>query len=312
MTFPETTDTTESGDAIDHALDRHDLLYAGEWQGASFSGQRMYRVARGRVVWEYELPWDGEFGDVSYLSNGHVLFARYHGATEIDEDGTVVWDHEVPPGVEVHTCQPLGLDRVFLVLNRAPALALVIDKRTNTVERRLEIPVTGTDPHGMFRHCRFTESGTFLIAHLDEGRVVEYAPDGTVVLEVSTPRPWAAVRLEDGNTLISGDAAGYLREVDPSGAVVWSFTREDAAAQGVDLFTVQQAVRLDDGNTLFANWCGGDLPTELQRATVQLVEVTPGGRIVWTLASWDDPDLGVASNIHPYAQGRDRDLMRNR
>ena len=289
--------TDELADHVDTSLGRHSFLYAGEWQGGRFDGQLMHRVDGGAVTWTYELPRSGEFGDISQLANGNILFAWYGGATEMTPDGTTVWEYTGPENSEIHTCQPLEGNRVFLMINSVPAHAVVIDRSTGAVESDVVVPTGGTNTHGMFRHCRRTSEGTYLIAHMDLHRISEYDATGSEVWSVRAQSPWAAVRLRNGNTLISGDASGYVSEVDSDGHVVWMFDRQQARAQGYELFNVQQAARLGNGNTVIANWCSGDLPIDLQRDTAQLIEVTPSGEIVWALSAWDEPNLGVASNF---------------
>jgi hypothetical protein len=132
---------------------------------------------------------------------------------------------------------------------------------------------------------------------MSEGKVVEYDLNGKEVWSVQAASAWAAVRLQNGNTLISGDAKGYVREVNPKGETVWEFTQTDVP--DIKIFNIQGANRLANGNTVICNWCSGgaknfaDWPT-----TVQVLEVTPDKKVVWALRSWTPPtDLGTATSI---------------
>ncbi len=275
----------------------HSFLYAGEWQGASFKDQKMYIIRDGKITWSYTMPQEGEYGDATMLSNGNIVFSRKTGASEITPDKRIIWNYDAPPNSEIHTCQPIGLDRVMLIINMVPAKAVIINTVTNQVEKELPLPTAGKGTHGMFRHCRYTADGTFLIAQMDMGKVIEYTADGKPIWSVDAPDAWAAVRLKNGNTLISGNGKGYTREVDKDGKIVWEFTREDAKAQGVTIYTVQQTSRLANGNTLIGNWNGGHLPKDVERKSAQLIEVNKDKKIVWVLSSWDDPNLGPASTF---------------
>jgi len=83
---------------------------------------------------------------------------------------------------------------------------MVIHKPTGKVEQELILPTRNPrSPHGQFRHARMISAGTFLAAHMDLGKVVEYDADGKETWSVLAPSAWAAVRLENGNTLISGN-----------------------------------------------------------------------------------------------------------
>jgi len=99
---------------------------------------------------------------------------------------------------------------------------MVIHKPTGKVEQELILPTRNPkSPHGQFRHVRMTSAGTFLAAHMDLGKVVEYDADGKETWSVLAPSAWAAVRLENGNTLISGNQHCYVREANAKGEIVW-------------------------------------------------------------------------------------------
>jgi hypothetical protein len=272
-------------------LAQHPFLYCGEWQGRSTERQVMYIVRDGRVVWTYTNPKNGELGDCTMLSNGNIVFSRQYGASEITPDKKIVWDYDGPKGTEIHTAYPVGLDRVLIMQNGDPAKLLIIRKAGNEVVKELVLPTKDKSTHGQFRHVRITRAGTYLAAHMDLGKVVEYSGDGKEIWSVAAPSAWAAVRLKNGNTLISGNANGYVREVNPKGETVWEVNKNDLP--GVALFTVQEVSRLANGNTLINNWSGGLAP-ELIQTGVQLIEVTPAKKVVWALKDWKT--LGPSSS----------------
>jgi hypothetical protein len=111
---------------------------------------------------------------------------------------------------------------------------------------------------------------------------------------VDAPSAWSAIRLHNGNTLISGDGLGYTREVNPKGETVWDFTKADAPFK---VGNTQTANRLTNGNTVICSWVAGNNKTEEWAGTVQLLEVTPDKKIVWALSSWDKPDLGPCTYV---------------
>lgn len=137
----------------------------------------MFIVKKGKLVWEYSMPKDGEYGDVTMLSNGHILFSRNTGDSEITMDKKVVWNYDAIGKDEIHVCQPIGLDKVYMVINSVPAKGVIINKLTNKNEKEIVLPTAGTNTHAMFRRCRYTNEGTFLVGHMDMGKVSEY--DGT-------------------------------------------------------------------------------------------------------------------------------------
>jgi hypothetical protein len=272
-------------------LAQHPFLYCGEWQNRSTSQQVIYVVRDGKIAWSYTNPLKGELGDCTMLSNGNIVFSRQFGASEITPDKKIAWNYDGPPGTEIHTAYPVGKDRVLIMQNGNPAKLMLIQKATGKVEKELVLQTR--DPasvHGQFRHIRMTQAGTFLVAHMDLGKVAEYSADGKEIWSVAAPSAWAAVRLKNGNTLISGNEKGYIREVNPKGETVWEIDKNDLP--GIPLYTVQEVDRLANGNTLINNWAGS-LPMEEWPQTVQLIEVTPGKKVVWELRDWKT--LGPAS-----------------
>ena len=283
-------------------LGQHDFLYAGEWDTRKPEKQSLFIVRGGRIVWSYSMPLRRadnsvqEFDDATLLPGGNVIFSRMSGAGEVNPQGKLVWDYPAPAGTEIHSIQAIGEDRVLIMRNGNPAQAMIINTRTNTVEREIPIPTPVQGTHGQFRHIRMTAAGTLLVPHLGEGKVVEYDLDGKALWSVEAKSPWSAVRLRNGNTLIAGDWSRYVREVDPAGHVVWEFTQADVP--DIVLGNLQTANRLTNGDTVICSWVAGNNNLAVWPETVQVLEVTPDKKVVWALRSWKDPaDLGTSTAI---------------
>ncbi|HEY3390931.1 MAG TPA: PQQ-binding-like beta-propeller repeat protein [Prolixibacteraceae bacterium] len=281
-------------------LKQHDFLYAGEWDMRKPQAQSLFLVRNGKVVWQYSIPLRTatggvqEFDDATLLSNGNIVYACMSGAGIITPEKNIIWQFICPPGTETHSCQPIGKDSVLMVLNGFPGKVLIFNTSTNTLLKEIIIPTTSTSTHGQFRHVRMTKNKTIMVGLFAEQKVVEFDLDGKEVWSVNAPSAWSAIRLHNGNTLISGDGKGYTREVNQKGETVWEFTRADAP------FTIgntQTASRLANGNTVICNWIAGNNKTEEWAGTVQVFEVTPDKKIVWALSSWDKPDLGPSTSI---------------
>jgi hypothetical protein len=235
-----------------------------------------------------------EFDDATQLSNGNIVFACMSGAGIISSDKNIIWEFKCPEGTETHSCQPIGKDSVLMVLNGNPAKVMIINTATNKILKEILIPTTTTSTHGQFRHVRITRNSTIIVPQLSENKVVEYTLEGKVVWSVNAKSPWSAIRLHNGNTLISGDWSSYTREVNMKGETVWELTQADVPFK---LFNNQTANRLANGNTIISNWCAGNNKTEEWAGTVQVFEVTPDKKIVWELSSWNNPDLGPNTYI---------------
>jgi hypothetical protein len=284
-----------------HGAAQHPFLYAGEWDTRKPQEQSIFIVRGGKIVWQYSMPLktetggNQEFDDATQLPNGNIIFSRMSGAGMVSPDKKLLWHYEAPPGTEIHSIQAIGKDHVLMMRNGNPAQAMIINTATGATEKEIPIPTTVHGTHGQFRHIRMTKSGTVLVPHLSEGKVVEYDQEGKVVWSVAAKSPWQAVRLKDGNTLIAGDASRYAREVNPKGDTVWEFTQADAP--GYKLGNFQTADRLANGHTVITCWIAGDNDTSHWAGTVQVLEVTRDKKIVWALSSWKDPDLGPATSI---------------
>ncbi len=281
-------------------LAQHPFLYAGEWDTRK-ALQSMFLVRGGKVVWHYSIPLHNatggiqEFDDATLLSDGTIIFSCMSGAGAINQDKDIVWQYPASPGTEVHSIQSIGKDRVLIMRNGTPAQAMIFNIATNKLEKTIPIPTTVANSHGQFRHIRMTPAGTILVGHLSEGKVVEYDLDGKEVWSCKADHAWSAIRLKNGNTLISGDAAKYVREVNPKGETVWEFTQADMP--DYRLGNLQTANRLANGNTVICSWIAGNNNTKQWPGTVQVFEVNPTKQIVWALAAWDNPDIGTATSI---------------
>ncbi|HXN36163.1 MAG TPA: hypothetical protein VN877_08320 [Opitutaceae bacterium] len=271
-----------------NGMAQHPMLYIGE------AYNKMFVIRDGKVIWTYSTGGGYEYDDAWMLSNGNILFTRMQYVAEITPEKQVVWRYDCPPGTEVHTCQPIGLDRVFFVRNGLPPRAMIVNIRTNAVEVEHDLPARSlTDPktvHPQYRRARYTAQGTYLLPMLgllDQGKVIELDKDFREIWSYSIKSPWAAIRLKNGNTLISDEHEILTREVNPKGETVWEVRPSDLPEKYRFLDT-QSCTRLANGNTIICSRGGG-------KNGPQLVEVTPDKRVVWVLQDWSQ--LGPATAV---------------
>jgi hypothetical protein len=274
-------------------LAQHSFFYAGEDKV-----QSMFIVKDGKVAWSHTMPDSkGEISDAFLRANGNILFAHQFGITELSSKKTIVWSLDAPRGREIHTAQPLAGERVMYVENGDPPKLKVVSKSTGKTDLEFTLPVKNAKSvHGQFRHARMTDRGTFLVAHMDLGKVAEYDAKGKEVWSVDVPSPWSASRLSNGNTLITSNRT-FVREVDAAGKTVWELTQADVP--DYKLVGTQLAVRLANGNTLINNWWNNwSKKVDAENPPVQALEVTQDKRVVWALRSWKAPaNLGPATTI---------------
>jgi hypothetical protein len=270
-------------------LAQHPMLYAGEGYNTIFL------VNHGKVIWTWSTGRGGEIDDVWMLTNGHILFTRQFHVEEVTPQKEVVWHYDAPEGTEVHTCQPIGLDKVLLVRNGLPPKLMVINKKTGAVEIEHALPAESlTDPktvHPQFRRIRMTAKGTYLAPFLMMNKVVEYDKNFKPIWTYEIPSPWAAVRLHNGNTLIVDEHDRLVREVNPKSESVWEFKQADLPP-GIVLHNIQTAERLANGDTVIFSSTGGT-KLEDRPNIIQLLEVTRDKKLVWVLQDWKN--LGPAT-----------------
>jgi len=270
-------------------LGQHPMLYAGEGYNT------LFLVVDGKVVWTYHTEGRGEIDDVWMTTNGHVLYTRQSYVEELTPRKEVVWHYDAPAGTEIHSAQPIGLDKVLIVQNGLPPKAILIDKATGAAEVEHALPALSlTDPktvHPQFRRIRMTGRGTYLAPFLKMDRVAEYDKDFNEIWSYAIPTPWSATRLKNGHTLIVNERERIVREVAPTGDTVWELTQADLP-EDVVFRNIQTAERLANGNTVVFSSTGGtkkeDRPT-----LIQAVEVTPDKKVVWVLQDWKN--LGPAT-----------------
>ena len=173
------------------------------------------------------------------------------------------------------------------MLRRRPRFS--IDIKTNKIEFEHELPDggTGDSVHGQMRRMRLTGTGTYLVAFLSRGKVVEYDKDFKVVWSFNTPKPWSVARLHNGNTLIMDETESTCKDVNPQGQVVWSLKKADVKVTGAQVSgNTQSCERLANGNTvMFFHSTPGNL---------QAVEVNRANEVVWALEDWKN--LGDATS----------------
>ncbi len=233
------------------------MLVATETEVARFN-------ARGEIVWR--VP-SGVSRDVWQLENGNVLFPFNQdgacGVREVTPRGTTAWEYKLP-GQYVISCQRLE-DGNTLVGASCKGAVLVVSPEGAVVHA---IKVRAQDK----KHCttivRQVDNGNILVVEESTGFVTEYAVDGSIVWEMKPPfRPFGALRIKNGNTLISGQRG--IVEVTREKKIIWQLTSEDVKEMGPRWFAGFRV--LPNGNIMVCN-PGGAVP---------LFEVNRKREVVW-------------------------------
>jgi hypothetical protein len=267
-----------------NGIGQHPMLYVGE------NYNRILMTNEGKVIWTYDTQGGFELDDIWLLSNGNVLYSHMTYIEEITPTKQVVWHYDPPAGSEIHTCQPIGLDKVMVGMNQDPnPKVMIINTTTKAIELEHTMPDGGGLPvHGQLRRMRVTANGTYLIAWIAKGKVIEYDKDFKPIWTFSTPRPWSVARLHNGNTLIQDETESTCKEVTPQGNVIWSLKKSEIAVPGAMLNgNTQTCERLASGNTVM-------FIHSPNAGNLQAVEVTKDKQVVWALE--DYKNLGDATS----------------
>jgi hypothetical protein len=271
-----------------NGMAQHPMLYIGEGYN------KMFIVNQGKVIWTYSTGKGNEYDDAWMLSNGNILFSRMQYLAEITPEKQVVWRYDCPTNTEVHCCQPIGRDKVLFIRNGLPPKLMVVNIKTGKTEVEHDLPAKSLDDqktvHPQFRRVRYTADGHYLVPMLGlgtNGAVVEYDKNFKEVWRYAIRSPWAAIRLKNGNTLITDESDKLTREVNPKGETVWEVRPEDLP-EPYRFINTQTCTRLANGNTIICSRGGsGKGP--------QLVEVTPDKKVAWVLQDWSV--LGPATAV---------------
>lgn len=283
MTNPPSTPANLPG----KGLAQHPMLYIGEGYN------KMFVINNGKIIWTYSTGKGYEFDDAWMLSNGNILYSRMQYVAEITPEKKVVWRYDAETNTEIHCCQPIGMDKVLFIANGLPPKLRVVNIKTGKVEVEHNLP-SFLPVHPQFRRVRYTAQGTYLCPFLNGHQVIEYDKNfkevwsfGTNDLPAGTRfSPWAAIRLKNGNTLITNESGKSQMEVTPDKKVVWNLQPEDLPEEYLYVNT-QTCTRLANGNTVVCSRGRAGKP--------QLVEVTPDKKVVWVLE--DYADLGPATAV---------------
>jgi hypothetical protein len=212
-----------------------------------------------------------------------VLAADKGHVAIVNAKGEVEW--EVPNKHEVHDLALLPDGNVLMPITPSTVVEMTPEKKIVwSYEAKPKAGYTGRIEIHAFQRL---DDGKTMVAESGNARIVEVDKDGKVVhelpLTVERPNPHRDTRmarkLVTGNYLVCHEADGKVREYDPTGKVVWTYTLDlgdrprspghGPEGHGTEVFG---AIRLGNGNTLIA--CGNGN---------RVIEVTPEGKTVWEL-----------------------------
>lgn len=262
---------------------------------ADYSKKRIAIVdAKGTLEWEHKVA---DIHDLHMLPTGNVLCQlSWTRIVEIDpRSNKIVWEYDAKKSngnegkaVEVHAFQRVA-DGVTMIAESGPARIIEVD-RAGKLLREIKLSVGKPHPHRDTRLVRKLANGNYLVCHEGLGMVREYDAAGKIVWEYAVPlfdqkprgghgvEAWgnavfAAVRLGNGNTLVSTGNGHSVIEVTSDKKIVWHLKQDDLP--GIKLAWVTTLQVLPNGNIILGNCHAGP-------NNPQIIEITREKRVVWT------------------------------
>jgi hypothetical protein len=265
----------------------------------------------GEVVWEYRIPqelrgYTNPGFDAEALDNGNMLlgFPRY-GIMEIDRSGNMIWSYRDTK--VTHDADRLANGNTLMVFGgndtQDDAQVKEVDPQGNLVWQWFARDHFDYAPYDRVWESGWTHTnaatrlanGNTLISLRNFNFLVMVSPDGQVVQTIGQGlifSPHDPEVLENGNILVASQPPlpGYLewpddaeiieaREINPAtNQVVWQYGGIGSSWRGQ---LTRDANRLANGNTLITGHS-------------KVIEVTPGGEVVWQLEL--NADLGEGND----------------
>src|SRR5262245_45638352 len=234
-----------------------------------------------------------------------VLAADNGRVAIVNSKSEVEWEVKNP--AEVHDIVMLKNGNILFPTDRTTVVEMTPEKRV--VWKHVAKPKAAYSGKTEIHAFQRLDNGLTMIAESGNGRIVEVDQDDKIVheipLTVEHPNPHRDTRmvrkLANGNYLVCHEGDGKVREYDRTGKVVWTYALDLAGrprsnghgpeGHGVEVYG---AIRLSNGNTLIA---GGN--------NNRVIEVTPAGKIVWSLDQKELPGITLAwvTTLHALPNG---------
>ncbi|QDU06673.1 hypothetical protein [Gimesia aquarii] len=239
------------------------------------------------IVWHYQDPEIELVYDAWKLENGNILFSHRFGVREVNPAKQTVWDFKVPREKgkqEINSCQPLE-DGKVLILDCGNQRLLEVN-RGQQVTLAIDLPDGGKNPHNRYMQARKTPQDTYLISYRDNKKILELNAKGKIIWQYAlqeNDRPFTAIRLENGRTLVPCITSYRIIEIDPEGKITWELnTKDDLGFQL--LYPVGVHVR-KNGNLVVIN---SDYHHKKgMNNDVQAFEINRQKQVLWTLTKAD-------------------------
>lgn len=216
------------------------------------------------------------------LKNGNILICWADEILEYDSSKKIVFKYErAEESMELGTAVRLRNGNTMITESGTKPRIVEVDAHGKVVISLPLAPETD-NVHMQTRMARKLKNGNYLVPHLLAFAVKEYNQEGEIVNAFSTDFkdfggrksetwPFTAIRLENGNTLVTLTHGNRVVELDSAGKIVWMVANSDF--EGDPLADPCGAQRLPNGNTVIASYGA--------KEGIKLMEVDRDKNMVW-------------------------------
>jgi len=228
------------------------------------------------------------------LPDGTILICWADEVRGYDKSKNVVFKYlRSTPDMELGTAVRLENGNTLITESGNNPRLVEVD-RDGKVRYTVPLQPETNNIHMQTRMARKLSNGNYLVPHLLAFAVKEYSPDGNVVnvFKTDTPEfggrdsenwPFTAIRLPNGNTLVSLTHGNKVIEFDKAGKVVWNVTNQDLKEP---LFADPCGIqRLPNGNTVIASYGA--------QTGVRVFEITKKKQIVWRYEGYGAHEIQI-------------------
>jgi hypothetical protein len=246
---------------------------------------------RGEEIWNTQRPGAR---DGFVLENGHILICWADEVVEYDLNKKIIFSYKrSAPEMELGTAVRLPNGSTMITESGKNPRIVEVDHQGNVL---VSVPLQPeTDNiHMQTRMARKLPNGNYLVPHLLAFAVKEYNPAGEVVNIFRTDTeefggrgeenwPFTAIRLKNGNTLVSLTHGNKIVEFSKAGKLLWKVANQDLAQP---LFSDPCGLqRLPNGNTMICSYGA--------KEGARVFELNSKNEIVWTYEKYGAHEIQV-------------------
>ncbi len=156
------------------------------------------------------------------LPNGNTFIATYGELTEVARDGKTVYSYKNPTNADIYRAHRLPNGHLLFVCGGNHIIELdALGKEVLRVKVPFPVSVwAGIEP---------LPGKRFLLALYDAGKVIEIDTAGKILWECKATKPTSAIRLPNGNTLVTCLEPQLVLELDRGGKEVWKLKLDGQA-----------------------------------------------------------------------------------